>query len=284
MAAGGTFTSQNKVRPGAYINFIGTPKSLSSVGERGVVAAPLSLSWGGQVIELTTQDLVTGASLEKAGVLFTDDEALNLRLLLQSCRRAIIYRLNAATATKATKTVAGLKVTAVHGGTFGNKIAFTAEVKMGQIMVKTFANGQLVDTQRVAAVSELIANDFVEFEIVSISIPHCSRIIYVYSIIRVIPTLQIRVVNREQIKLAHVRDFVICDLHSPACEKEIISHGLFLFVLEKRAIGAPIAWLVIVNRSVRLLRVVWVYIRLISRELVGIEFPTAIAERACIEQ
>lgn len=164
MAAGGTFTSQNKVRPGAYINFIGTPKSLSSVGERGVVAAPLSLSWGAQVIELTAQDLVTGASLEKAGVLFTDDEALNLRLLLQSCSRAIIYRLNAETATKATKTVAGLKVTAKQGGTFGNKIKFTVEVKTEQITVKTYANGQLKDTQRVAAVSALVANDFVEFE------------------------------------------------------------------------------------------------------------------------
>ena len=121
MAAGGTFQSQNKVRPGAYINFTGTPKALSSVGERGVVAAPLSLSWGEAVIEMTAQDLVTGASLEKAGVLFTDDEAINLRLLLQSCSRAVIYRLNAETATKATKTVAGLKVTARHGGVFGTR-------------------------------------------------------------------------------------------------------------------------------------------------------------------
>ena len=73
MATGGTWQSQNKVRPGAYINFIGTPKSLSSVGERGTIAVPLSLSWGAQIIELTAQDLVTGISLEKAGVLFADE-------------------------------------------------------------------------------------------------------------------------------------------------------------------------------------------------------------------
>ena len=129
MAVGGTWQSQNKVRPGAYINFVGTPKSLSSVGARGIIAAPLSLSWGAQIIEMVANDLVTGASLEKAGVLFTDDAALNLRLLLQSCSKAVIYRLNAETATKATKTAGGLKFTAKHGGTFGNKIAVDIAVK-----------------------------------------------------------------------------------------------------------------------------------------------------------
>ena len=167
MATGGTFQSQNKVRPGAYINFIGTPKSLSSVGERGVVALPISLGWGEQVIEMTAKDLITGASLEKAGVLFTDDEALNLRLALQSCNKAVIYRLNATSATKATKTIAGLKVTAKQGGTFGNKIKFKVDVVDGVITVKTYAHDLLKDTQRVSAVSGLAANDFVEFEAAS---------------------------------------------------------------------------------------------------------------------
>ena len=164
MASGGIWQSQNKVRPGAYINFIGTPKALSSVGDRGVLAVPLSLSWGAQIIDIIPNDLITGVSLEKAGVLFTDDEALNLRLALQSCSRAIIYRLNAETATKATKTVAGLKVTAKHGGTFGNKLAFTIEGSAGSWTVKTYAGGMLKDTQRVADVAALVANSFVEFE------------------------------------------------------------------------------------------------------------------------
>lgn len=175
MAAGGTFQSQNKVRPGAYINFIGTPKALSSVGERGVVAVPLSLSWGAQVIEMTAQDLVTGASLEKAGVLFADNEALNLRLLLQSCSRAVIYRLNAETATKATKSFTGLNVTAVHGGTFGNKISVAIDVAEDQITVKTYANGELKDTQRVGDVSDLTANSFVEFEATDGQVTQTSR-------------------------------------------------------------------------------------------------------------
>ena len=38
MPAGGTWQSQNKVRPGAYINVVGVPKPLGSIGDRGVVA------------------------------------------------------------------------------------------------------------------------------------------------------------------------------------------------------------------------------------------------------
>ena len=164
MATGGTFQSQNKVRPGAYINFIGTPKSLSSVGTRGILAAPLSLSWGDEVVELTPNDLITGASLEKAGVLYTDDEALNLQLALQACSKAIIYRLNANTATAATKTVEGLKVTAKYGGSFGNKISFTIEEKDNFFTVKTYANNVLKDSQRVAKREDLTENSLVKFE------------------------------------------------------------------------------------------------------------------------
>ena len=44
--AGGTWLSQNKTRPGAYINFKAVPKSKMTVGDRGIVAICLPLSWG----------------------------------------------------------------------------------------------------------------------------------------------------------------------------------------------------------------------------------------------
>ena len=43
---GGTFVTQNKVLPGAYINFISTSNTGVVFGERGVCAAPLNLNWG----------------------------------------------------------------------------------------------------------------------------------------------------------------------------------------------------------------------------------------------
>ena len=43
MLGGGTFTSQNKKLPGAYINFASAQKASSTIGERGVAAMALEL-------------------------------------------------------------------------------------------------------------------------------------------------------------------------------------------------------------------------------------------------
>lgn len=172
MASGGSWTAQNKKRPGAYINFIGTPKSLSKVGERGILATPLSLSWGDEIVELTAQDLLTGASLSKAGVLFSDEEALNLRLALQSCQKLIIYRTNAGSSTKATGAYEEfLSATARFGGTLGNQIKITSEEVTGTTAptfnIKTYVKDILKDQQRIVfsddSVPTLQNNDFVEF-------------------------------------------------------------------------------------------------------------------------
>ena len=50
---GGTFTVQNKILPGAYINFVSLG-SVVKMGTRGVAALPLELNWGpeGQVFKL----------------------------------------------------------------------------------------------------------------------------------------------------------------------------------------------------------------------------------------
>ena len=50
--AGGTWTVQNKVRPGVYINFDSTSQTGLTIGTRGVVAICEPMSWGavGQVM------------------------------------------------------------------------------------------------------------------------------------------------------------------------------------------------------------------------------------------
>lgn len=44
--AGGTFTMQNKVRPGVYVNVGGKGQALGTLGIRGIAAMALPLSWG----------------------------------------------------------------------------------------------------------------------------------------------------------------------------------------------------------------------------------------------
>ena len=51
---GGTFMSQNKTMPGAYIVFASVARASATISDRGVAAAPFELSWGpvGEVREI----------------------------------------------------------------------------------------------------------------------------------------------------------------------------------------------------------------------------------------
>lgn len=43
--AGGTWTTQNKVRPGVYVNVASNQGAIGKMGERGITALALALSW-----------------------------------------------------------------------------------------------------------------------------------------------------------------------------------------------------------------------------------------------
>ena len=54
---GGSFTSANKVLPGAYINFVSKARALGSLGTRGTVALGLELGWGpSEVITIEAEE------------------------------------------------------------------------------------------------------------------------------------------------------------------------------------------------------------------------------------
>ena len=54
---GGTFTAQNKVLPGAYINFVSLAAASATLSDRGIAAIGLELDWGASGIqEITNAD------------------------------------------------------------------------------------------------------------------------------------------------------------------------------------------------------------------------------------
>lgn len=122
--AGGTWKSQNKVRPGAYINFKAVPMVSSSIGERGVMTMPVAMDWGpqNQVIELLSTDLLDGKSLAKIGYGATDLQSQIFRLALGNCSKALIYRLDTGGA-KATASSGNLTIVAKYAGVAGNRIS-----------------------------------------------------------------------------------------------------------------------------------------------------------------
>lgn len=159
---GGTWTVQNKVRPGVYINFKSEPRATAVIGERGIVSLPLPLSWGPSKAIITVE---AGDDLfEVLGYPITAPQLLLVREALKRAKTLHLYRLNSG--TKASATIEGLTVNAKYGGVRGNDIAIVIETNIhdsSRYDVKTLIDGMEADSQTVASIDELKSNTWVEF-------------------------------------------------------------------------------------------------------------------------
>lgn len=184
MPAGGTWTVQNKQRPGAYINFKSVPKPIGAFGDRGVIACALPMTWGptDQLITLYGEELLNGKSLAKIGCdAFDTAESLPYRLALAGCYKALLYRADTG-GTKATSTLSAgsLTVIAKHRGSTGNSISVVI-IKDKPAADKYTVNILFKGIQRESFIVEVLADfdaidsewvDFaVEAEPVSTTIP-----------------------------------------------------------------------------------------------------------------
>lgn len=162
--AGGTFTSQNKVRPGVYINFRSVGEAPAVIGERGTVIMALPLSWGPSK-EIVTIQAAETATLES--VLGYDITAEPVRLVREALKRAqtlLLYRLN--TGTAATATSGALTATAKYTGVRGNAITIVVQQSIDnedQFEVRTMVGGVEKDKQLVATIAELKPNNWVKW-------------------------------------------------------------------------------------------------------------------------
>ncbi len=162
---GGTFTAQNKIRPGAYINFKSVPRPLDIVGDRGIVSFPMALSWGaeGALIDVYSEDMLDDvASVAAIGLNAFDAGAKVINAALSYAYLARIYRMDKG--GTAAKTVIGdLTVTARYAGELGNSIVMVVEKEDTLFIVSTYVRGALRDTQKVSKLGELDDNRFVKF-------------------------------------------------------------------------------------------------------------------------
>ena len=161
---GGTFLVQNKVLPGAYINFVSRPRAVGGLGERGVVCVGMELDWGASgMMTVEAGDFRTD-SRKLFGYDYLSEEMKNMRELFLHAKKALIYRLNGG--EKATATLGGLTVAAKHAGKRGNDICVAIVENVdedGYYDVETYLDTELVDAQTVAKIEELEDNDYVTF-------------------------------------------------------------------------------------------------------------------------
>ena len=163
MLGGGSFTSQNKILPGAYVNFVSLATASATLSDRGVATMPLELDWGvdGEVFEVTNEEFQKN-SLKVFGYAYNDSKLKGLRDLFKNIRTLYAYRLNGE-GEKATCMYATAKYSGVRGNDI--KIVIQNNIDAEDLFdVQTILGNTVVDVQTVNSATALVDNDFVTFK------------------------------------------------------------------------------------------------------------------------
>ena len=163
---GGTFLTQNKILPGAYINFVSVAKASATLSDRGIATIPLDMNWGpeNQVMTVELADFLKN-SQKIFGYAYTAEKLKPMREIFKHAKTVYFFRLNAS-GVKAANTFA----TAKYPGTRGNDLRTvitenensTSEAKLYD--VATYLDTVQVDLQTgVASLADLKPNDYVDW-------------------------------------------------------------------------------------------------------------------------
>lgn len=161
---GGTFLTQNKVLPGAYINFASVVKAASELSDRGYGAMGLELDWGpeGQIFTVEQEDFQEHPE-EYFGYDYTSDKLKGLRDLFLNLKTGYFYRLNGG-GNKAS-CVYG---TAKYGGICGNNIKIVISKNVDDTTkwdFVTYYNNEVMDTQTgISSMADLADNAFIDWK------------------------------------------------------------------------------------------------------------------------
>lgn len=156
---GGTFITQNKVLPGAYINFVSAARASSTIGDRGYAALPIELDWGpdGEVMTIEAGDLQKN-SMALFGYDYTSKKLNAIKDLFKNAKIGYLYRLNSG--TKAGNDYCEAKYSGIRGNDL--KIVIVVNIdEIGKFDVFTYLGDIKVDEQTVSAITDLVENDYI---------------------------------------------------------------------------------------------------------------------------
>lgn len=163
---GGTFLTQNKILPGAYINFVSVAKASATLSDRGIATIPLDMDWGpeNQVVTVELADFLKN-SQKIFGYAYTAEKLKPMREIFKHAKTVYFFRLNAS-GVKAANTFA----TAKYPGTRGNdlRVVITenekSELESKLYDVATYLGTVQVDLQTgIKAMADLKPNDYVDW-------------------------------------------------------------------------------------------------------------------------
>ncbi|CAI7725043.1 MULTISPECIES: phage tail sheath family protein [Bacillus] len=161
---GGTFTpGTEKKRPGIYFNFKTTAQQRITLGDRGTVALPITMSWG------EPKSFISISGIEdlnkKVGLNIDDKSLLLFREAKKKAQTVLLYRLNEGEPAKA-QIRENFNVLANYGGQKGNEVTIQVTENVldsSKRDVVTYVGTDIVDKQVVTDVKELKQNKYVSF-------------------------------------------------------------------------------------------------------------------------
>ena len=159
---GGYFTSQNKILPGAYINFQSKSVDAAALTERGYFAIGIKNNWNREdgVFKVTKDDFYNN-SKKIFGYDYSDEKMKGIRDLFKHAHTGFFYILDGnGTAASCEYGVATGK------GTRGNDLKLVIAVNVDEpdkYNVITYLGTEKVDEQVVSASSELVDNGYITF-------------------------------------------------------------------------------------------------------------------------
>lgn len=167
---GGTFTTQNKVLPGAYVNVVSASRASATLGERGVVAMPIALTWGnsGEVITVTAEEFIKN-SMKIFGYSYDAAEMEALREVFKHAQKVHVYNLatggeKAAALTNGHPYLAAAK----KAGSRGNDLKLVMQKNIddeSMYDVTLYMGTSVVFSQTVSESTELKENEFVTWNV-----------------------------------------------------------------------------------------------------------------------
>ncbi len=156
---GGTWVTQNKVLPGAYINVISAKRISGTVSDRGTAALGLKMDFGpdDEIFEVSAEDFEKDTKA-LFGCEYEDEKLKPLRDVFKNATTVLLYKLNSSVAAE------NKFAKAKNSGSAGNQLTIVISKNVGdesKFDVKTLLDESEVDTQTVSDITELTDNDYV---------------------------------------------------------------------------------------------------------------------------
>lgn len=160
---GGIYLTQNKILPGAYINFVSKAVATATLTDRGVVAFGFDLDWGkdNEVFSVIEDDVIKN-SLQIFGYDYSSDKLNGIKDIFKNSNTLYAYRLNSGGA-KASNTYCTAKYAGVRGNDL--KVAIAKNVdEPDNFDVSVYLGTRVVVSQTVAKAADLAENPWVDWK------------------------------------------------------------------------------------------------------------------------